>query len=147
MKLAERTRTIQYVLLADEITSRWLLHTRRDTKKINIPGCREKNKKRQKRKTNNWWWYALKLRSSTISSTPRVSTILVHYVQQYIFTFFMMDGNYCHVAGDRLNKRTILDTKKSRLVRWPDYHTNRAIGLLIFCLFKDRLFGGCILMI
>ena len=37
---AERTRTsIKYVLAE---SSRWLLHRRRDTKKINIPGCREK---------------------------------------------------------------------------------------------------------
>ena len=50
MTQAERTRTIKYVL--DE-SSRWLLHRRRDTKKINIPGCREKNKKRKKRKTKN----------------------------------------------------------------------------------------------
>ena len=49
---AERTRTIKY-LLAE--SSRWLLHRRRETKKINIPGCREKKnnnneKKNEKRK-------------------------------------------------------------------------------------------------
>ena len=47
---AERTRTIKCVLAE---SSRWLLHRRRDTKKINIPGCREKNKKRKKRKTKS----------------------------------------------------------------------------------------------
>ena len=36
MTQAERTRTIKYVL-AD--SSRWLLHRRRDTKKINTPPC------------------------------------------------------------------------------------------------------------
>ena len=49
MTQAERTRTIKYVLAE---SSRWLLR-RRDTKKINIPGCREKNKKIKKRKTKN----------------------------------------------------------------------------------------------
>ena len=47
MTQAERTRTIKYVLAESR---RWLLHRRRDTKKINIPGCREKNKKRKKEK-------------------------------------------------------------------------------------------------
>ena len=47
MTQAERTRTIKYVL-AESI--RWLLHRRRDMEKINIPGCRKKNKKRKKRK-------------------------------------------------------------------------------------------------
>ena len=47
---AERTRTIKFVLAE---SSRWLLHRRRDTKKINIPGCREKSKKRKNRKTKN----------------------------------------------------------------------------------------------
>ena len=50
MTQAERTRTIKYVLAEN---SRWLLHRRRDTKKINIPRCRKKNKKRKKRKTKN----------------------------------------------------------------------------------------------
>ena len=36
---AERTRTIKNVLAE---SSKWLLHRRRDTKKINIPGCRGK---------------------------------------------------------------------------------------------------------
>ena len=48
MTQAERTRTIKNVLAE---SSRWLLHRRRDTKKINIPGCRGKNKKKKKRKT------------------------------------------------------------------------------------------------
>ena len=33
---------MKYVLAE---SSRWLLHRRRDTKKINIPGCREKIRK------------------------------------------------------------------------------------------------------
>ena len=52
MTQAERIRTIKYVLAE---SSRWLLHRRRGTK-INIPGCREKNKKRkrnEKRKTKS----------------------------------------------------------------------------------------------
>ena len=51
MTQAERTRTIKHSVLAE--SSRWMLHRRRDTKKINLPGCREKNKKRKKRKTKN----------------------------------------------------------------------------------------------
>ena len=50
MTLAERTRTIKYVRAEN---SRWLLHRRRDTKKINIPGMQEKKKKRKKRKTKS----------------------------------------------------------------------------------------------
>ena len=49
----ERTRTIKYVLA---LSSRWLLHRRRDTKKINIPGCRKKirkEKKNEKRKAGS----------------------------------------------------------------------------------------------
>ena len=38
---AERTRTIKYVLAK---SSRWLLHRRKDTKKMNTPGCRKKNR-------------------------------------------------------------------------------------------------------
>ena len=35
-------------------SSRWMLHRSRDTKKLNIPGCREKKKKRkEKRKTKS----------------------------------------------------------------------------------------------
>ena len=50
MTQAERTRTIKDVLGE---SSRWLLHRRRDPKKIkHIPGCRE-NMKRKKRKTKN----------------------------------------------------------------------------------------------
>ena len=45
MTQAKRTRTTKYVLA--ESSSRWLLHRRTDTKKLNIPGCREKNKKRK----------------------------------------------------------------------------------------------------
>ena len=49
MTQAERTRTIKYVLAE---SSRWLLHRRRrDTKKINIPGCREKKSVENKTKT------------------------------------------------------------------------------------------------
>ena len=44
---AERTRFMNYALAE---SSRWLLHRRRDTMKINIPGCRKKNKNRKKRK-------------------------------------------------------------------------------------------------
>ena len=44
MTRTETTRTIKYVLAE---SSRWLLHRRRNTKKLNIPGCREKNKKRK----------------------------------------------------------------------------------------------------
>ena len=53
MTQAERTRTINYVLAE---RSRWLLHRRRDTKKINIPGCRKKirkEKKNEKRKVGS----------------------------------------------------------------------------------------------
>ena len=51
MTQAERTRTTKYVLAE---SSRWLLHRRRDTKKINIPGCRKKIKERkEKRKTKS----------------------------------------------------------------------------------------------
>ena len=49
MTQAERTRTIKYVLAE---SSRWLLHRRRDTKKINIPGYRKKIIK-EKRKTRS----------------------------------------------------------------------------------------------
>ena len=42
--------TIKYALAE---RSRWLLYRRRDTKSVNIPGCRKKNKKRKKRKTKN----------------------------------------------------------------------------------------------
>ena len=45
MAQAERTRIIKYVLAE---SSRWLLHRPRDTKKINIPGCREKVRKERK---------------------------------------------------------------------------------------------------
>ena len=47
---AEITRSIRYVLAE---SSRWLLHRRRDTKKINIPGCRktERKERKEKRKT------------------------------------------------------------------------------------------------
>ena len=44
---AERTRTIKYVLAE---SSRWLLHRRRDTKKIDIPGCRTKIRKEKNEK-------------------------------------------------------------------------------------------------
>ena len=44
MTQAERTRTIKYVLAE---SSRSLLHRLRDTKKINIPGCREKQEKKE----------------------------------------------------------------------------------------------------
>ena len=48
MTQAERTRTITYVLAE---SSRWLLHRRRDTKKINIQvGCRIKISKERKEK-------------------------------------------------------------------------------------------------
>ena len=45
MTQAERKRTTKYALAE---SSRWLLHGRRDTKKINIPGCRKKNRKERK---------------------------------------------------------------------------------------------------
>ena len=48
MTQAEKTRTIKYVLA--ESSSRWLLHRRRDTKKITIPGCRKKIRKKIKEK-------------------------------------------------------------------------------------------------
>ena len=44
---AERTRTIKCVLAE---SSRWLLHRRRDTKNINIPGCSKKIRKERKEK-------------------------------------------------------------------------------------------------
>ena len=47
---AERTRTVEYVLAE---SSRWLLHRRRDTKKLNISGCRKKKYKSKRRKTKN----------------------------------------------------------------------------------------------
>ena len=47
MTLAERTCTVKYVLAE---SSRWLLHRRRDTKKMDIPGCRKKKKKKKKKK-------------------------------------------------------------------------------------------------
>ena len=49
---AERTRNVKYVLAE---SSRWLLHRRRDTKKIDIPGCRKKIRKERKeqRKTKS----------------------------------------------------------------------------------------------
>ena len=52
MTQAERKRIIKCVV-AD--SRRWLLHRRRDTKKINMPGCREKIRKgrKEKRKTKN----------------------------------------------------------------------------------------------
>ena len=43
---AERTCTIKYVLSE----SRRLLHRRRDTKKINIPRCRKKNREKKNEK-------------------------------------------------------------------------------------------------
>ena len=45
MTQAEGTRTIKYVLSIILAESSRLLHRRRDTKKINIPGCREKKRK------------------------------------------------------------------------------------------------------
>ena len=47
MTQAERTCTIKYVLAQ---SSRWLLHRRKDTKKINIPGCRKKVRKEREEK-------------------------------------------------------------------------------------------------
>ena len=47
MTQAERTRTVKYVLAE---SSKWLPHRRRDTKKINIPGCRQKKQVRTERK-------------------------------------------------------------------------------------------------
>ena len=44
MTQAQRTRNKKY-----SESSRWLLHRRRDTKKINIPGCRIKEKKKRKK--------------------------------------------------------------------------------------------------
>ena len=49
---AERTRTINIKYVLAE-SSRWLLHRRRNTEKINIPGCR-KNKERKKRKKKKY---------------------------------------------------------------------------------------------
>ena len=52
MTQAERTPTMKCVLAE---SSRWLLHIR-DTKKINIPGCRKKKKnekKKEKRKVGS----------------------------------------------------------------------------------------------
>ena len=46
MTQAERTRTTKYVLAEN---SRWLLHRRTDTKKINIPRYREKKEKKEKK--------------------------------------------------------------------------------------------------
>ena len=45
MTQAELTRTIKYVLAE---SSRWLMHRRGDTKRINIPGCRKKIRKEEK---------------------------------------------------------------------------------------------------
>ena len=45
MTQAERTRTIKVVLAE---SSRWLLHRRMDTKKINMRGCRKKKGKQTK---------------------------------------------------------------------------------------------------
>ena len=50
MTQAERTRTIKYVLAE---SSRWLLHRRMNTEKINIPGCRQKKRKKRKRKVGS----------------------------------------------------------------------------------------------
>ena len=47
MTQAERTRTKKYVLAE---SSRWLLHRRRDTKKINIPVCRRKKEEKKEKK-------------------------------------------------------------------------------------------------
>ena len=44
---AERTRFMNYALAE---SSRWLLHRRRDTMKINIPGCRKKIRRERKKK-------------------------------------------------------------------------------------------------
>ena len=49
MTQAERARTIR---CAPAESSRWLLHRRRGTKRINIPGCREKMRKERKEKKN-----------------------------------------------------------------------------------------------
>ena len=68
MAHAERPRTINYVLAE---SSRWLLHRRRDTK-INITGCREKNKKinrKEKRKRLN-----VKTTTTTTTTTITVPT-------------------------------------------------------------------------
>ena len=48
MTQAERAGTVKDVLAE---SSRWLLHRRRDTKKINIPGCRKKIRKERKTKS------------------------------------------------------------------------------------------------
>ena len=50
MTQAGRACTIKYVLAE---SSRWLLQRRRNTKKINIPGCREKYEKKKKRKVGS----------------------------------------------------------------------------------------------
>ena len=50
MTQAERTCTIKYALAE---SSRWLLHRRRNTEKINIPGCREQKEEKKKRKVGS----------------------------------------------------------------------------------------------
>ena len=50
MTQAERTRTMKHVLAE---SSRWLLHRRRDTKKINIPGCKKNIGKEKKNEKKN----------------------------------------------------------------------------------------------
>ena len=68
MTQAEGTRTIKYVLsiiLAE--SSRWLLHRRRDTEKINIPpGCRKKIRKQIKTKSRKQGTKASKQASKKI---------------------------------------------------------------------------------
>ena len=63
---AEIRRTIKYVLA---VSTRWLLHRRRDTKKINMRGCREKKRKdrKEKRKTR----YLVVYMHRILNDTPR----------------------------------------------------------------------------
>ena len=48
MTQTRRKNTYNKYVLAE--SSRWLLHRRRDTKKMNIPGCRGKKKEKKEKK-------------------------------------------------------------------------------------------------
>ena len=79
MTQAEKTRTIKYVLAE---SSRWLLHRRRDTKKINTPGCREKIRKKRKTKSRKQSTRASKQECACHNTSIFQAYLLVHEAQR-----------------------------------------------------------------
>ena len=79
---AEIARTINIKYVHAE-SSRWLLHRRRDTKKINLPGCREKVRKERTEKR--------KVGSKAQKASKKV--VLKAYPQQQIF-YLLYSGTW-----------------------------------------------------